>query len=124
MNIQTLNQLPYEMRREIYNYVPVTTCIVCNQMVVSYNKNMKHKVCSMYCLYQYSNEISKDIALYNVSIPLFNLYAICNYMYLKCFFLMILGGIFLGYNIVVIYSMVLITNAICALGHLFLVTGF
>lgn len=115
MDRNIIRTLPFELQREVYGYLPLKTCIICEGIVLNYNRKTSYVVCSIGCLYRYNQRMLSDLALHRVAIPLFNVYIACNYMYVKCIIFIVLSCVFLGYNIVAVYCITFIANILGAL---------
>lgn len=115
MNSQLIRTLPMDVQREVYTYLPIQKCIVCNEVVVNYSTKSSHTVCSMHCLYIFNQRMISDISLHRVVVPIFNMYVACNYVYVKFIIFLLFTCLFLGYNLSVVYCITFSANLIGAL---------
>ena len=115
MNSQLIRTLPMDVQREVYTYLPIQNCIVCNDIVINYSTKSSHAVCSMHCLYIFNQRMISEIALHRVVVPIFNMYVACNYVYVKIIIFILFTCLFLGYNISVVYCITFSANLIGAL---------
>ena len=102
MNSQLIRTLPMDVQREVYTYLPIQNCIVCNDIVINYSTKSSHTVCSMHCLYIFNQRMISEIALHRVVVPIFNMYVACNYIYKN-------------YNIYSIYVFIFRIQYLCSL---------
>lgn len=114
MNPTLIGQLPIDVSRDIYRMIPQKRCCVCDQIVVRYPHKDENKlfpwICSVPCLIYYNIVVGKDLFVYNVAIDFCNIVITCNYVFIKAGMVLISGIVFIGYNVLCVYLMWLITN--------------
>lgn len=112
MNSRLIRRLPMELQREIYNYMPIQQCIICNGIVLNYSTKKRDLVCSIRCLYIFNQNMMMELSINSVAVPLFNMCMACNYVYLKFIMFLIFICLFLGYNVAAVYCVTLAANVI------------
>ena len=103
MDTDTIHNLPIELRREIYRYVPQKKCIMCKGMVVNYNQNIDHCVCSPQCIVRFNVVMTRDVVVHRGAVVVCNIIAIGNFFLLKTCILAVMSGVFIVYGWVGLY---------------------
>lgn len=69
MNLNLIDDMPIELRRNIYGFIPYKSCIVCHHNHVIFDNESKHHVCSIICLRKFNKHTLSQLR-YNNSIIL------------------------------------------------------
>ena len=83
MNIKYVHQLPIDLRREIYLYIPKRTCMICKTEMFSYYHVKETSICSMNCCVILNTRVLKDVIVYNAYVRIYNLMLMANYFFFK-----------------------------------------
>ena len=120
MNPTLIGQLPIDVSRDIYRMIPQKRCCVCDQIVVRYPHKDENKlfpwICSVPCLIYYNVVVGKDLFIYNFAVDFCNIVITCNYIALKSGMIIIAGACFIGYNVLCVYLMWILTKFLFRLG--------
>ena len=102
-----VNNLPIEIRREVYTYIPQKHCSVCNQLLIRYPQASENKmmpwVCSVPCLVQYNCIIGRDIIIYSGAVRVINITMKGIHICINTGMAILSGTIFIGYMMMCVY---------------------
>jgi len=83
MNLDYISNLPIDLRREIYLYIPKRTCMICEKKILTYYHVKEMSICSMHCCVILNTRVLKDVIVYNAYVRLHNLMLTLNYIFFK-----------------------------------------
>lgn len=61
MNLDLIEHIPIDIRREINGFVPYKNCVVCNCTVLEFSGSPDMYICSIGCLNKFNNEMLKRL---------------------------------------------------------------
>lgn len=67
MNLDTIDHIPVELRREIHGFVPYKYCTICKCMIVEFSGSPDMYICSIGCLNKFNSEMMKRLK-YNAAV--------------------------------------------------------
>jgi len=109
MDMEYINRLPIELRREIYIMLPKKQCLICDKQIITHCHVKDFSICSVLCCMKFNKSILREIVMSNTNILFYNIVLICNYTFFKiavftCYsigsFLYILAAIIMLKNII------------------------
>ena len=83
MNLDDVNHLPIELRREIYIMLPKRHCLMCGRKLITFCHVNEYSICSLRCCINFNKSVLKDIIMSKAYILSYNWLLMCNYILFK-----------------------------------------
>jgi len=83
MDMDYINRLPIELRREIYMSIPKRQCLICNKQIMTHCHVKEFSICSVHCCMKFNKSVLKEVIISNTHVSFYNIVLMCNYIFFK-----------------------------------------
>ena len=109
MDMDYINRLPIELRREIYMSIPKRHCLICDKQIVTHCHVKEFAICSVQCCMQFNKCVLREVVVSNALVLFYNIVLVCNYIFFK---LAVFTCYSTGSFVYILAAMILIKNIV------------